>query len=71
MSEDIKAKNLLYKDYLEQYCNTEVSEQEASNALMIQTELLRVLDQTDREQKQTRKNKKRASLKKHKGADND
>lgn len=71
MSEDIKAKNLSYKDYLEQYCDTEVSEQEASNALMLQTELLRVLDQIDREQKQTRKNKKRASLKQHKGADND
>ena len=71
MSEDIKAKNLSYKDYLEQYCDTEVSEQEVSNALMLQTELLRVLDQIDREQKQTRKNKKRASLKQHKGADND
>ncbi len=62
---------LSFQKYLEQCCNTEVSEQEASNALMIQTELLRVLDQIDREQKQTRKNKKRASLKKHKGADND
>lgn len=60
-----------FQKYLEQCCNTEVPEQEASNALMIQTELLRVLDQIDREQKQTRKNKKRASLKKHKGADND
>lgn len=68
----MKRKNnqkISFQKYLEQCCNTEVSEQEASNALMLQTELLRILDQIDREQKQLRK--KCASLKKHKGADND
>ena len=51
-----------YQDYLAKNCKTEVSAEEASHALMLQTELLRVLDQIDREQKQARR-KKHAALK--------